>query len=120
MLDFRTSARSLIAQRYKKRALQQRTRQQSTRAARKRENNSVYGLAECAMQMCDGQAGGNGDSTGNRKQQRQWETSFPSHLSLPDDEEVDAVAGGHEALGVQHQSLVHTRLVGLKRSREQS
>jgi hypothetical protein len=35
------------------------------------------------------------------------------HLSLPDNEEVCAVAGGHKALGVQHESLVNTCLVGL-------
>jgi hypothetical protein len=35
------------------------------------------------------------------------------HLSLAHDEEVDAVARGHEAVRVQHQRLVHTSLVGV-------
>lgn len=35
-----------------------------------------------------------------------------SHLA--DDEEVGAVAGGHEAVGVQHQRLVSVRLLRLQ------
>jgi hypothetical protein len=36
-----------------------------------------------------------------------------AHLSLPHDEEVDAVARRHKALRVQHERLIHTSLVGL-------
>mmetsp|Transcript_18710 Transcript_18710/g.31892 ORF Transcript_18710/g.31892 Transcript_18710/m.31892 type:complete len:206 (+) Transcript_18710:755-1372(+) len=35
------------------------------------------------------------------------------HLTLSDDEEVDAVAGGHKAVGVQHQRLIRPRLLCL-------
>jgi hypothetical protein len=36
-----------------------------------------------------------------------------AHLSLPHDEEVDAVACGYKALRIQHQRLINARLVGL-------
>jgi hypothetical protein len=39
--------------------------------------------------------------------------SVPPHLSLPHNEEVDAVACRDKAVRVQHQRLIHTSLVGL-------